>query len=55
VEAVGAERILYGTDFPFIDPFYEFGKVCYTRINEEAKKRILGLNMAEIIRKTVDN
>jgi len=51
VEAVGAERILYGTDFPFIDPFYEFGKVCYANIDEESKKKILGLNMAKIIRK----
>ena len=51
VEAVGAERIVYGTDFPFIDPFYEFGKVCYANIDEESKKKILGLNMAKIIRK----
>ncbi len=55
VEAVGAERILYGTDFPFIDPFYEFGKVCYTRISEEDKEKILGLNAAKIIGKSTRN
>ena len=51
VEAVGAEKVLYGTDFPFIDPFYEFGKVCFAGIGEEEKRRVLGLNMAEILRK----
>ena len=51
VEAVGADRVLYGTDFPFIDPFYEFGKVCFAGIDEEEKKKILGLNMAEILRR----
>lgn len=49
VAAVGAERVLYGSDLPFIDPASGIGKVAYARIKEEEKLKILGQNMSRLI------
>lgn len=48
VEAVGSEKILFGTDLPFIDLRPGLGRVAFSRITEEDKRKILGLNMARI-------
>lgn len=50
VEAIGAERIIYGTDIPWLDPFTQMAKVKTAEITEEAKRLILGENMAQILR-----
>jgi len=44
VERIGAERILFGTDLPFVDPRPGLGRVLMARIGDEDKRRILGLN-----------
>jgi hypothetical protein len=44
VEKVGAGRILFGTDLPFIDPRPQVGRVAFAKIPEEDKLRVLGEN-----------
>lgn len=44
VSAVGAERILFGTDLPFIDPRPQLGRVLFSTISDDDKRLILGLN-----------
>jgi len=44
VEQVGAERIVFGTDMPFIDPRWKLGQVLGARIPDPDKEKILGLN-----------
>lgn len=46
VRTVGSERILFGTDLPFIDCRAQIGYVASARINDEEKRRIFGLNAA---------
>lgn len=48
VERAGAERILFGTDLPFIDPRPQLGSVLMAAISDEDKRMILGLNAARL-------
>ncbi len=50
VESVGAERILFGTDLPFIDPRPGLGRVAFSRLSDDDKRKILGLNAKRIFR-----
>jgi len=49
VKEVGPERVLYGSDIPFIDATGPLGRVLYTKIKDEDKEKILGLNMAKLL------
>jgi predicted TIM-barrel fold metal-dependent hydrolase len=49
VGRVGAERILYGSDMPFLDPAPQLAKVVFARISDDAKRRILGGNAARLL------
>ena len=51
VREVGAERVLFGTDTPMRDPRPQLSWVIFTRLSEEDKRKILGENFAEILRK----
>ncbi|MGC9317218.1 MAG: amidohydrolase family protein [Armatimonadota bacterium] len=44
VARVGAERILWGTDNPFIDPRPALGRMLCARVSDESKRAMLGLN-----------
>ncbi len=44
VRRVGAERVLLGTDMPFIDPRPGLGRVLMSRLSDDDKRLILGLN-----------
>jgi len=44
VERAGAEKILFGTDVPFIDPRPGLGRILCARISDDDKRKILGLN-----------
>jgi len=50
VEKVGAGRILFGTDLPFIDPRPQVGRVAFAKIPEADKWRILGENAAALFK-----
>jgi predicted TIM-barrel fold metal-dependent hydrolase len=49
VREVGADRVLFGSDMPFVNANAQIGKILYARIPDQDKRKILGLNMAEII------
>ena len=48
VERVGAERILFGTDIPFIDPAPGLGRVLMARVSDDDRRSILGLNAQRV-------
>jgi len=49
VDAVGAERVVYGSDIPFIDPRYGLGKVGLAGLASEQLQMILGLNAKRLL------
>ncbi|MFH1748894.1 MAG: amidohydrolase family protein [Planctomycetota bacterium] len=55
VAEVGAERVLYGSDVPFLSPVPQVGKVVYADITESEKRMILGLNAARLFGIDVGN
>ena len=44
VKNVGADRILFGTDMPFMSPDQQIGRILFARISDEDKRKVLGLN-----------
>jgi len=42
-------KLIFGTDFPWGNCHFRVGAVIYARIPEEAKRKILGENMAELL------
>jgi len=50
VERVGAEKIVFGSDIPFIDPAPGLGRVLMARITDDDKRKVLGLNAKRIFR-----
>ncbi len=49
VQALGAERVLFGSDAPYYDPAATIRSIEEARISDEAKERILYRNGAELI------
>jgi len=49
VEAVGSERIVFGTDFPWFSYSYYIGAVLDARITEEERRRIFSENAERIM------
>ena len=50
VARVGAERILFGTDFPIFDFAYQMGRVLGAALDETQKRHILHDNAARLFR-----
>jgi len=49
VKLFGAQRIVFGSDMPLIDPRVPLGVILSAGISEHDKERILGLNMARLL------
>lgn len=49
IRLYGAERVLFGTDFPMWDPEEEIRRVRALRLTEEEKELILGRNAAALL------
>ncbi|HSW47429.1 MAG TPA: amidohydrolase family protein [Phycisphaerae bacterium] len=49
VAELGPEKILFGTDMPLLDPHTQLAKVRGADISDEAKAKILGGNIAELL------
>lgn len=50
VERVGADRILWGTDNPFIDPRPGLGRMLCAEVSDDDKRKMLGLNAKRLFR-----
>ncbi len=48
VAAIGADRIVFGTDMPWYDPAYGVGSVLFSKISDEDKYKILYKNAKAI-------
>jgi len=48
--AIGADRVLFGSDAPMRDPRPQLGWCVYTRLSLTEKKQVLGDNFARILR-----
>ena len=44
VGIAGAERILFGSDMPFMSPDQQIGRILFARISDDDRRKILGLN-----------
>lgn len=49
VAAAGAERVLFGTDLPFLAPACDLSQVVHARLTREEKSLILGGNIRRIL------
>lgn len=49
VAEVGPDKVLYGSDMPWMDAGYQIGRVLYSRIPDTDKEKILGLNAARLL------
>ena len=49
VREVGADRVLFGSDIPLLEPAAQLGRIAYARIKETDKEKILGLNAKELL------
>jgi predicted TIM-barrel fold metal-dependent hydrolase len=48
-QAIGGDRIVFGSDAPINNPLHEIKKIQVAKISEEDKKKILGENIARIL------
>ncbi len=51
VEAIGADRVLFGTDIPWYDPSYCLGSILFSHISDEDKYKIIYGNAKKIAEK----
>lgn len=49
VAGVGAQRVVFGTDMPLIDPFFGYSKVLGADLTDEEKSLILGGNILRLV------
>jgi len=52
VAGVGADRVIFGTDMPLIDPFFGYAKVAGAELSEEEKALIFGGNILRLIERS---
>ena len=50
VASLGPERVLYGSDFPFIELRYGLGRVVFAGLPAEALALVLGGNARRVLR-----
>jgi predicted TIM-barrel fold metal-dependent hydrolase len=50
VAVVGAEKLLYGSDMPWMDAAYQLGRVLFAKISDREKELILGLNAKRVLK-----
>ena len=52
VEIAGEDKVLYGTDMPFIDPRVCLGRILYSDLTDSIKEKILSRTMETILENT---
>jgi uncharacterized protein len=49
VGEVGAERVIFGTDSPWLDPRFMLGKVAFADLDDEAARLVMGGNIIRLL------
>lgn len=49
VTQVGADKILFGSDFPLHDLAFQLGRITFAKLDDKSKQMILGGNMLRIL------
>lgn len=49
VDAVGAEQVVFGSDFPFIDLRFSLGRVLFAQLSETDRAAVLGGTMTRLL------
>lgn len=49
VRELGAEKIIFGTDIPLLDPYFQLSKIRDTNINADQLSKILGGNILRLM------
>lgn len=50
VHELGAEKIIFGTDIPLLDPYFQLSKIRDTNVDSGALEKILGGNILRLMR-----
>ena len=48
VDKIGEDRLLYGSDMAFFTCIHNLGKIAMSRLTDQAKEKILGLNAKKL-------
>lgn len=48
VQKAGADRVVFGTDMPFMSPDQQIGRILFARISDDEKRNVLGLNAEQL-------
>lgn len=49
VGELGAAKVVFGSDFPFIDLRYALGRLCFARLSDDDRRAVLGGTMARLL------
>ena len=49
VEGAGADRVLYGSDMPLMDARPLIGRIATADLDDDTKRRVLGLNAIDLL------
>ncbi len=49
VDGAGADRVLYGSDMPLMDARPQIGRIATADMDDESKRRVLGLNAVDLL------
>jgi predicted TIM-barrel fold metal-dependent hydrolase len=49
VKAVGFEKVLFGTDTPYLDPYSQYGKLALARLSDQEKENIFFRNAWQVL------
>ena len=50
VSLVGEDRLIYGSDLINLDPRYDFGRIVFSTLSDDIKKKVLAENYLEILK-----
>lgn len=49
VGELGAAKVVFGSDFPFIDLRYALGRLCFARLSDDDRRAVLGGTMTRLL------
>ena len=50
MDMVGEDKVIFGTDAINLDPKYELGKVAFSTLSDDTKKKIFATNYLQVIK-----